>query len=242
MKNYYINQFKGMTLGIIILFFLVGFVSALDSQGTGIEGQNFTFVQTCDDATWITISTIQFPNRSVESIETNMSSLGGGAFQYNFTNIINGRHDVTGISDGCTKTFSTYFEVTDSGSKQTTAEGLGSSIYLILILALITMFSYMGFKLVNSDELWVFGVFLIFIALILVVYAAYLNMFYYSFFIGSLNTSSLPSVLFVFLLFCVVISLMVAGLLLFKKIPMIIGKLFKGTLDKEDGWDRNAFN
>ena len=54
--------------------------------------------------------------------------------------------------------------------------------------------------------------------------------------------SSLPGIIFVFLLTCVVLGLIIAGLLLFKKIPMMIGKLFKGTLDKEDGWDRNAFD
>ncbi len=140
----------------IIGMFLLSFTTALDNQGTGREGQNFTFIQTCNDATYITLSTIQYPNRSVESINTNMTSIGGGAFQFNFTNIVNGRHDVTGISDGCTKNFATLFEVTPSGN----INNLGFYFIIYLILFGIAGF---GFYIENEWVVILGGMGLIFL-------------------------------------------------------------------------------
>jgi len=137
---------KKLLLILLIGIFLFSGVNALDNQGTGTEGENFTFVQTCEDATYITLSTIQFPNRSVEIINTNMTSMGGGSFQYNLTDIVNGRYDLTGISDGCEKTFATYFEVTPTGSNFDTSQGI-TTFSLILVLIFITsVFLFFGIK------------------------------------------------------------------------------------------------
>ncbi len=126
-----------LLLTLMIGMFLISFASALDNQGVGKQGENFTFIQTCDDATYITLSTIQYPNRTVQIINENMTSMGGGAFQYNFTDVVNGRTDITGISDGCTKTFATFFIITPSGMSITSGS---SMIYFILISGSLFLF------------------------------------------------------------------------------------------------------
>jgi len=125
---------------LLIMFLsilLIGNVMALENQGVGKQGENFTFIQTCSDASYITLSTVQFPNRSVSIINTNMTSLSGGAYGYNFTNVIAGRYDIGGVSNGCTKTFATYFTITQSGMD--TSVG-GSIIYIAVLIILISLF------------------------------------------------------------------------------------------------------
>ncbi len=119
-----------------IFLFLFSFTTALDEQGKGFEGRNFTFIQTCSDATWMQLSTIQFPDRSIDIINTNMTSYGGGTFGYNITNTITGRYDVNGISDGCVKTFATYFEIGKSN-----LEG-ASDTAITLILIIVGVFNW----------------------------------------------------------------------------------------------------
>ena len=139
---------KKILLFLILGVFLINPIIALDNQGIGTQGKNFTFIQTCDDATYITLSTIQYPNRSVETINTNMTSLGGGAFQYNFTDTVIGRHDVTGISDGCEKTFATYFEVTNSGFgiNEANSNTLNLTIIFFMVLSVLLFINFMIIK------------------------------------------------------------------------------------------------
>lgn len=141
---------------LIVLLLLgmmfISFTSALDDQGSGIIGQNFTFIQVCDDATYITLATIQYPNRSVDVINTNMTSTGSGSYQYNFTNVVGGRHDVSGISDGCTREFTTFFDPTTTGNKLESSE---SMIYITILIAtflLFLVFLYPAIKLPYSNH------------------------------------------------------------------------------------------
>ena len=144
---------KNIFLFLIISLFLINFVPALDNQGIGKEGANFTFTQTCGEATYITLSTHQFPNRSVENINVNMTSIGGGSFQYNFTNIVNGRHDTTGISDGCERTFATFFTVTTTGFLLETSDSLLYIVVLISTFILFLFFFYPSIKLPYSNDI-----------------------------------------------------------------------------------------
>jgi len=73
-------------------------------------GEQFTFCQTCSDATYVTLSSIQTPNSTI-FVAANMTNVGNGDFCYNYTAVLPGRHDFRGISDGCFKTFATYIDV-----------------------------------------------------------------------------------------------------------------------------------
>lgn len=137
---------KILLLLIASLFLLSLTTASLDNQGIGVQGQNFTFIQTCDDAEWITLSTHQFPNRSIEVINTNMTSNGGGSFQYNFTDIVNGRHDITGISNGCSQTFATFFDVTNTGSHFDSPQSIMTIGLLLVLIFLTGIFLFFGNK------------------------------------------------------------------------------------------------
>jgi len=125
--------------GITILFFIsiIGNVMALDEQGFGKQNQNFTFEQSCSNADYITIGTIQYPDRSSQLINANMTSVGGGVYQYNITNTSQlGRYDIKGESNGCEETFATYFEVTPSGFIDTLGLYL---IFLIILMSIVVL-------------------------------------------------------------------------------------------------------
>ena len=66
-----------------------------------------------------------------------MTSMCGGAYQYDFTDTITGRYDITGISDGCEKTFATYFTITYSGLKIGESQTL---FYIPLFLVFFFLF------------------------------------------------------------------------------------------------------
>lgn len=108
-------------LTILLGLFLIGNVFALDNIGnTKRVNDVVTISQICSDATYITISSIQPPTGYPINLIVNMTYIGGGEFQYNFsdTNLV-GRYDVRGTSDGCGGSFTTYFEIssgTNDGS------------------------------------------------------------------------------------------------------------------------------
>ena len=143
---------KKILLVLIMSVFFLSLTSALDNQGVGKEGENFTFIQTCDDATYITLSTIQYPNRTVQIINENMTSMGGGSYQYNFTDVVNGRHDITGISNGCTKTFATFFEVTQNGTVLTTGEAFLYVLIMVFFVLMDLLILYLIIILPSKNE------------------------------------------------------------------------------------------
>lgn len=96
----------------IVGMFLISFTFALDNQGVGKQNTQFTIEQVCGNANYITLGTIQYPDKTVQVINANMTFVGGGAYQYNFSSTSQlGRYDVKGISDGCEGTFAFYFEI-----------------------------------------------------------------------------------------------------------------------------------
>jgi hypothetical protein len=108
----------------------ISFTSALDDYGVKEINKEFTFIQVCADATYITLSSIETPSSTIQ-VNENMTSLGSGQFAYNYTPSLIGRHDFRGISDGCEKTFATYIEVSTDGF----IKSIGFYI-IILILSL----------------------------------------------------------------------------------------------------------
>ena len=145
---------KKILLTFIIGMFLFSFASAsLEDQGSGEQNQNFTINQGCSDATYMTLSTIQFPDRTVQIINTNMTSMGGSSFQYNFTDTEQlGRYDVIGISDGCVRDFTFFFLITPTGFILETGESLLYIIILITTFLLFLGFLYPAIKLPYSNK------------------------------------------------------------------------------------------
>lgn len=131
---------------LLLLFlgmFLISFASA--DLGKGIQGNNFTIPQVCSDATYVTLSSIQYPDRHIENINMNMTSLGNGAFAYNFTKTSQlGIYDVMGISDGCQGEFKDTFEI-----KTNLLSSLGFYIIFLIIAFGIIILGY------SFEDAWV---------------------------------------------------------------------------------------
>ena len=105
----------------LMLLFLVGMllinsIAALETLGLYEQDENIRITQVCSDATWVNISSISNPDSTVALGVTSMVNAGSGEFYYYFnkTSYL-GRYDVRGISDGCEKTFATYFDITPDG-------------------------------------------------------------------------------------------------------------------------------
>lgn len=143
MKKIILTLFLGM-----LLIGLMGNVIALESMGTFKQGEPIRITQVCSDATYITISSISYPNSTTAVSNVNMISSGSGEFYITFNETSTlGRYDVRGVSDGCENTFATYFNIT------TTGDGF-SFWFIILGTALAILF--LIFSLVTPEEFFVY--------------------------------------------------------------------------------------
>lgn len=145
----------------LILFF--SFVSAQESDTLpnlkpGKFNEVYRVKQTCDDASYITISSITYPNSSIAYSNISMEYLGNGEFYFYFNKTdATGRYDVSGIGDGCTGKFDTFFIITKTGSDFDISEAV---IYIILTAGIFIVFLiFFYFMLVTpySNETNVFG-------------------------------------------------------------------------------------
>ncbi|MCM8786854.1 MAG: hypothetical protein NC935_02240 [Candidatus Omnitrophica bacterium] len=102
-------------ISLFLCFFLFLFSCyALQDYGVYKLNEEFSFIQSCSEASYITLSSIKTPTKTL-FINENMTSVGSGSFIYNYTPSEVGRHDFLGISDGCEKTFAVSFLVTYDG-------------------------------------------------------------------------------------------------------------------------------
>lgn len=145
-------KMKKLILTFILGIFLLNSMFALDSLGVGKQNQNFTFCQTCSDATYITLSTLQYPDKTVIPINDNMTA-SGSSFCYNITTTSQlGRYDVTGISDGCEKTFAAYFEISYSGDELSTGNSIFYAALIFIMILLLVGTIYGAEKLPSTNE------------------------------------------------------------------------------------------
>jgi hypothetical protein len=149
-------------ISTLLLINLFGSVLALDSLGTFKQDQAIRITQVCQDATYINISSISYPNSSIAVGNTPMISAGNGEYYYIFaSNNIIGRYDVRGISDGCDNTFAMYFDITSTGDSPSGSQG-----YIVLAqLGIIALFTVLGFSF--SKEKWKIRTFFFIIALLM---------------------------------------------------------------------------
>jgi hypothetical protein len=132
---------RNKLLIFLFCFFVIGMVSASTLETLGIfkSGEPVRISQVCSDATYINISTITYPNSSAAVSGIEMTELGSGEFYYDFNEtVLLGRYDVRGISDGCSNTFATYFEITTNGKAP--AEG----IVVVAFTGLFILFMIFG--------------------------------------------------------------------------------------------------
>lgn len=243
---------KGLILLLIATFLLAIFSFMVSADTINIGDYFITAEQNscfnipfgCDNCTFVNL-TVAYPNGSIIISNAEMTSTDGFHYNYSFCNTsklgkywATYHYDEDGIY---LYTDLSWFEITKTGYKQTESESIGSLSFLALIVALTFVFGLIGFKFLESDLFWVLGIFFIFLSLILVVYDFWLGVVYHQLYIGNVYESTIPQILFYIFFIAVVIGVIVAGLLLFKRIPSYIRQVFP-FLKREDGWDENVFD
>jgi len=123
---------------ILMMVSLISMANAspLNELGFFKKGTDVRISQICSDATYINISSITYPNSSIAVSDIEMEYIGNGEYSYTF-NLTdeNGRYDVRGISDGCSNSFATYFEITLNGKEP--ADGI--IVVAFSIIFMLTM-------------------------------------------------------------------------------------------------------
>lgn len=137
------------------------------------------------------------------------------------------------------------FEVTRDGKFQSTAQGIGSLSYLLILLALTVTFFVLGFKFTESDYLWVLGFFFIIFGFYLTLIDVWTGYEYYKFLTG-MGDSAMMQTLFYILLTAILAGLVVSLAVMFKNWKRIKNEIVKAVNEKEDededGWDKNDFD
>lgn len=154
---------KKILLISFISLFLISLISAqtLTTLGTFKQNEVVRITQVCQDATYINISSVSYPNSTNAISNIEMISAGSGEYYYDFNDTNNlGRYDVRGISDGCTKTFATYFEISPSGQN-----GVNNIVFMIILIVIIYGISLFGFFGRNETMTILGGLALMFLGL-----------------------------------------------------------------------------
>lgn len=240
-------------LPMILLFFIaLPFTSAAlgyngESLGIFKQGTAINIPQTCENCSYINITTMSYPNSTsispTDTREASMTNLTNkNDYSYSLTSTkalgIYLVHFKTSEDGKNIATANAWFEVTPTGYKQTTAEGIGSMVYLFLVIFMTALLLFVGFKLSETEMLWVLGVFFMFLSLLMMLYDLWLGYEYQLKYVGYAGSVAIPETLFYLFLFSVVAGLLVGGVLLFKKLPEVIN-WFKVNVkgESEDGWD-----
>lgn len=228
-----------------LFIFLVGSVSAtIQTQGPFPQNSNVNLLQVGNGFTHCNITEVLYPGNlsNVGLLEVNMSK-NGDSYHYvlgtSYTNQI-GTYVVNGFcTDGVENVpFSYNLLITANGVEQTTSQGIGSAIFLFLMLALTALFGFIGFKLGESDKLWILGIFFMFLSFIFIVYDVYLGYEYHKNFTG-LSNSAMPELLFYIFLFLLVVGLLSSIALLFLRWKDLF-KWFKREIKKKDTEDEDV--
>jgi hypothetical protein len=223
----------------LILIIMLGIVlTSLVSAGLGtFKSGDCVDIKTILNTTDVTISSLSYPNSTNALGITNMDK-SGLTFNYTFcdTSTIGTYYYDYNDSEG--NVYVNDFEITPSGVNQTTSQGLGSLAFLFLMMMLMGVFGIVGFKLLKTENLWVLGIFLVFLAILLLIYNTWLGYEYHRNLTG-LGDSSIPETIFYIFLFILVLGLLTGLTLLFLNWKKVF-KYVKRELKKKPSEDRDV--
>lgn len=141
------NKKTFFLFGTFLLVLTLANVSALgfddESMGTFKAGETITLIQTCENCTYINITSIRLPDSSIVISNQNMTMLSATEYSISFNQTSNlGTYRMSFISDedGVSKTANTWFEITKNGRDK--PSGLVLSLFSILFLALAGYFIF----------------------------------------------------------------------------------------------------
>lgn len=113
-QNFRKNIMKSKFLIILFSLILISTISAyqISDFGDYIQGKEIRLSQVCENAEFINITSIAYPNSSLAVEDIRMNESNNGEFFYNFNKTKTlGTYQVRGVSDGCEKNFAYTFDV-----------------------------------------------------------------------------------------------------------------------------------
>ena len=150
----------------------------------------------------------------------------------NFTNIGPYSYLIRCSNVGIGGAVSVGFEVTPLGLSQTTSQGIGSAIYLILMIVLMFVFGFIGSIMLKTENWWILGIFLMFLSSLFLVYNTWLGYEYHRLFTG-LADSGMPETIFWIFLALISAGILASAILLFRHWKKVIRYLKKEMKRKE---------
>ena len=222
-------------LSIFLALILINFACASEqSLGTFKQDTCISLLQTCSNCSFVNITSLIQPNSSIIINNVEMTQ-SGTDYSYTFCNtqlLGNYIYNTLGDPDSVNVIQPVGFTITPSGSTQTTAQGLGSMGFILLVLALTCIFGWLGWKLVNNDIFLPMGVFFIMLAGLLLIYNVWLLYEFKLNYTGSTPNALVPETIFYIFMTILVAGLMAAFFLLFTKWKVIKEK-FKAAIKPE---------
>ena len=215
-----LKNYKPLVVGIILLLSILclPLILAQDYLPQKID-TSLDLVISSNNATQCNISSIQYSDGSAILLILNMTRIGN---DFNYT-IDSGNFSLLGdicFGIACVdsianiETGSICRTVTPNGVVQSTAQGIGGAVFLGLMLVLTFIFGWTGFKLAESDKLWILGIFFLFLSVLFMVYDVWLGYEYHRNFTGNAD-SSMPEIIFYVFMFLLVAGFVISLLLLF---------------------------
>lgn len=238
-------------VALLTLLFCAGIVHG--SNYVYKSGQDIDLKVPCfNNGTYCSISTacnitIQYPNGSAlihNQVMDNQVSYYNYTIPRNYTGI-NGNYFSSMSCCGSSCGYSTFtFDITPNGFNQTTAQGINSLAYLIILVALTFFLGWLGFKLIDTEYWWAFGILLLVLSLFLVVYDVWVGYEYQAILTG-LGEANTMQVFFVILLVVIGAGMTVAVIVMLKNWSKLKGKIKEAITEDQgeddDGWDNNNF-
>lgn len=137
------------------------------------------------------------------------------------------------------------FQVTMDGRIQSISQGIGSLAYLLIMIGLTFVFGYIGFRLSDSEYLWVLGLLFLVFSIFFVVYDLWLA-YEYRINLTGLGEAGMAEIFFFILLIILLAGLTVAIVVVFKNWKKVKDKIKQAITedddkDDDDGWDHNNF-
>jgi hypothetical protein len=249
MENCLNYKIKMKSIFIILIgLFLISFVSADCSLPSSKIGDTIQLTQTCSNCTYVNITKIVYPNQSIALLGEYSMDANGTNYNYSYIPNTLGNYYYTtkGDLNGIVTVQTCSFGVTPNGLSQSTSQGIGSAIFLILMIILMFVFGFLGFKLFKTENLWVLGIFFMFLSGMFLVYNTWLGYEYHRLFTGLTDSSIPETIYYIFLLILVLGSLTSVALLIlhwkkiFKYIKQEIKRKEGDDKDTED-WDMDSW-
>jgi len=170
---------RKLILMLILGLFLISLASA-ELVGTFQQSSCVNLPQTCDDCTYVKISSILYPNSSLALGEVTMTKTGT-FYNYSFCDTnVTGTYFVNGYGDesGIDKTWKYGFEITPSGMIQSNSQGLISIAIMISIIFSVFFFGALAFKLMDYEKIYPIAMFFLVLSIIIAMFGMYLGFTY----------------------------------------------------------------